>query len=200
MMRFRILRQLLVFSAILPLSGCLEIGGTSSPSRFYLLEPLAVVSDGAGDRELGLGVGPIRAPGYLDRPQIVTRSTDNQIQLAEFDRWGEPLRESVSRVLAANLGRLVGTERVQRHPWRASRDVEIAVEVDVERFDGERGGSVVLDANWRLRSEGAPVQRAAHIVEETRGGDYADLAAAMSRALARLSTEMATAVSSVRQP
>ena len=181
------------------LTAC-SLTGTSAPSRFYVLDATAEGPAPSSLNDVAVGVGPIILAGYLDRPQMVTRTPGAEVSVAEFDRWGEPLRESVSRVLAANLGRLLGTERVQRHPWRASRDVEIAVEVDVERFDGERGGSVVLDVNWRLRSDGAPVQRAAHIVEETRGGDYADLAAAMSRALARLSTEMATAVSSVRQP
>jgi uncharacterized lipoprotein YmbA len=197
-MRFRILAQLIVLAAGFVLGGCVEIGGASTPPRFYLLTPQAPVHDGVGDPDLGLGVGPIRMPVYLDRPQIVTRGADSQLVLAEFDRWAEPLEESVGRVLAADLARRLGTDRVQRHPWRASRAVELAVEVDVVRFDGRRGEAVVLEAHWRLRSEDALVQRVSRIEEATQDDGYAELASAMSRALSTLSAEIANGVTAAR--
>lgn len=186
-------RQVTVVAAVLMCAGCLELGGASAPSRFYALAPLAEARQVPGD--LGLGVGPIRTPAYLDRPQIVTRSGENQLELASFDRWAEPLGESVARVTATNLARLLGTERLQRHPWRDSRAVQLAVEIDVLRFDGRWGESVTLEAFWTVRAEGATLQRSSHIAEPLGGRDYAELAAAMSRALATLAHEIADAAS-----
>lgn len=193
MTRFRIAPQLLSIASLLVLSGCVELGlgGVTPPSRLYLLAALAEPasrSDGPG-----LGVGPIRLARYLDRPQIVTRGPGPRIEVAEFDRWAEPLEESVARVLAENLSRQLGTDRVQRHPFRSGRAVELAVEVDVTRFDGEPGGAVVLEAWWRLRGEDALLQRGSRIVEEAQGPGFDALAAAMSRALATLSRHIADA-------
>lgn len=209
-MRFVTARQLIVLSGVLLLSGCLELGGVSPPSRFYLLTPggetRAAATDLAPDggpgvgpadlglADLGLGVGPIRIPAYLDRPQIVTRSGANGLELAPFDRWGEPLQESVARVLATELARRLGTERVQRHPWRDAESVQVAVEVDVLRFDGPLGGPVTLEVRWTLRAGGESVQHASHITEVGDGGGYAEQAAAMSRALATLAREIASEV------
>ena len=53
------------------LLGCAPIGGTTPPSRFYLLTSLEAPPPRTNGP--GLGVGPVRIAEYLDRPQIVTR-------------------------------------------------------------------------------------------------------------------------------
>ena len=79
---------------------------TSTPSRFYVLSSLSAsetIAATAATQGPVIGVGPITLPKYLDRPQIVTRAGSNQLALAEFDRWAEPLQDNVARVLAENL-------------------------------------------------------------------------------------------------
>jgi uncharacterized lipoprotein YmbA len=178
-----------VTAALLLCAGCVELGGRTPDSRFYLLVPRAEVRELPGD--LGVGLGPVRTPAYLERPQIVTRSGEQRLELAAFDRWGEPLGESVARVMAINLSRMLGTERVQRHPWRDSRAVELEVELDLLRFDGRWGESVTLEVLYRLRRADASLERLAHIEEPLAGRDYAELAQAMSRALATLARQIA---------
>src|SRR6266498_1510380 len=85
---------------LLVLGGCL---GTP-PTRFYLLPALTDVSSPAamGERTLTIGVGPVTLPPYLDRLQIVTRASQAQLHLAEFDQWAASLQDTVARVLAEN--------------------------------------------------------------------------------------------------
>ena len=61
---------------------------------------------------LTIGVGPIRFPDYLDRPGIVTRSSGNTIEIAEFDLWAGSLKDDFMRILAENLSILLGTEKM----------------------------------------------------------------------------------------
>ncbi|MGH0029896.1 MAG: PqiC family protein [Myxococcota bacterium] len=172
-------------------TGCPTIGGPTPPSRFYVLaplEPAPETTDGPG-----LGMGPTRLAKYLDRPQMVTRRGANALELAEFDRWGEPLSEAVPRVVLSNLGALLGSDRLQLHPWRDPRGVDLELQLDVYRFDGPRGGPVELVARWQLRRGAAKVERIARIAEAYQGTGYEAQAAAMSRALARLCREIAAA-------
>ncbi len=192
MRRFRFAAYGTAFMTFFGIGGCTAIGGPSPPSRFYLLAPLEPASGAGGG--LSLGVGPIRIAEYLDRPQIVTRPGAHALEFAEFDRWGEPLSESVSRVLAANLGALLGTDRVQRHPWRDARSIEVRVELDVRRFDGPLAGPVELVTHWRVRRERDAVERISRLSEPLQGSGYDALAAAMSRVLHALSKEIATAI------
>jgi uncharacterized lipoprotein YmbA len=134
----------------------------------------------------------VRVAEYLDRPQMITRSGDNALELAEFDRWGEPLGESITRVLMGDLGALLGTDRVER--WRNARHADVSVEVDVQRFDGPASGPVALVAHWRVRRGDDGVERISRISEPLNGSGHAAQAAAMSRALRELSREIVTAL------
>jgi uncharacterized lipoprotein YmbA len=188
------LAWLAALGAILGTLACapLGLGGTTPPSRFYLLTPLEAPPQRTdGPR---LGVGEIRIADYLDRPQIVTRQGENRLELAEFDRWGEPLGDSIARVMMENLGSLLETQRVQQAPWRDPSRVDLRLELDIERFDGPAGGPVELVAHWQLSRGSQRVERITRVSEDHPGPGYEGQVAAMSRALQRLCREIAAAL------
>jgi uncharacterized lipoprotein YmbA len=196
-MRTRMLRSgLLLFAAVaVGLGGCL--GGTSAPTRFYTLVPVVTPLAGTLAKPgLSVGIGPVAIPAYLDRPQIVTRQGSEELSLAEFNYWAEPLKTGVPRVLADNLTVFLGTDRVSLFPWAKAPAGQVQVVVDVTRFEGVTGKEVVLNARWRiLGSDGTElVVRQAAITEATGGAGYDALVAAMSRALSTLSRDVAAAV------
>lgn len=188
----------LALATALLAGGCL--GGTA-PTRFYVLAPL----DGpamAGGRALTLGVGPVTLAGYLDRPQIVTRPATDKIDLGEFDQWGEPLRDGVSRVLAEDLSRRLPSARIATFPWRGLDAVRYQVIVDVTRFDGPAGGDTSLEARWRILDGANGKEVAAkttRLAEPAGGSGYTMTVAAMSRALNALSQDIAQAVVALPQ-
>lgn len=51
-------------------------------------------------------------PELIDRPQLVTRTANNQVRIKEQQRWGEPLRRAIPRVLAMELGRKLDSGRI----------------------------------------------------------------------------------------
>jgi len=181
-------------AVVLTAVGC---GGRSAPTRFYVLAPIAAAATAGSDgRPVSIGVGPVRLPGYIDRPQIVTRRVAEEIDLAEFDRWGEPLADGVPRTIADNLALLMPRERIALFPWLGSRSVQYQVVVDIARFDGPLGGAVVLDARWRIIGpDRADLgERRFSASEPSGAATYPALVAAMSRSLGALSREIAAAL------
>jgi uncharacterized protein len=182
--------------------GCM---GQSAPARFYVLAGVPRSSGAAPSAEPGrgpdIGVGPVTLPRYLERTTIVTRRGE-EMEVAEFDRWGEPLSESVPRAIAANLATLLRTERVVVFPWPGSTNVEHQVVIDVIRFDGRLGGDVLLEARWRIlgRERKELVLRYSTLTEATGASGYPALVAAMSRSVAVLSREIADAVKALTTP
>ena len=157
------------------------------------------LTDGKGDStgtSIELEVGPVTVPGYLDRPQIVTRKGRDEIELAEFALWSEPLKNSVSRTLGENLATLLRTDRVAIFPSRGCRVVQYQVVIDVARFDGSTEGDLVLDARWRIQEGNGKelVMGRSTLNEATGAPGCVAQAAAMSRALGRLSQDVATAL------
>src|SRR5262252_2493897 len=110
----------LAVAVVLGMTAC--IGGRPSPAtQHYVLSPvIEALPDGAecSATPLVIGVGPVTLPAYLDRPQMVIRPASDQIEINEFEQWGEPLRSGVTRVVAVNIARLLLETRVVRFPWR----------------------------------------------------------------------------------
>ena len=178
------------------LGGC----GTTAPSRFYLLSPmpdLDPVLQGA-ENELSIGIGPVELSKYLDRPQIVTRTSQNRLSVAEFDRWAEPIEDNFTRVLAENLSCLLSTDCITIFPWKGPGELDFRVAVDVARFEAGPGNTVNLSARWTLYGEGGKkplLMRKSDIskpMPEESG--YEAIVYAKSEALAELSREIASSI------
>jgi uncharacterized lipoprotein YmbA len=181
------------------------VGGCASqPSRFYLLSALAnpeIASPGtSGQQSPTIGVGPVTLPRYVDRPQIVTRTSPYEIKLAEFDRWAEALDSNFTRVLAENLSILLPTARVVMSPWPRATPIDYQITVDVTHFLSQVGGDSLLIADWTLfKGEGqdALTSGRSRFSASPGGQDYAAMVAAMSQTVASLSREIATTIRGV---
>src|SRR5215475_13321381 len=172
--------------ALLVLSGCL---GSTPPTHFYLMPPLSrgdtASPASAGPRDLTLAVGPVTVPPYLDRPQIVTRTSRAKLTLADFDQWAGPLTDTIARVLSEDLSLLIPTERVVLYPWSRAIDPDYQITVEVLQFERGPGNQVVLAARWSLLDRGGKelALRPARINLTAGGTDYEATVTAMGRAL-----------------
>ena len=180
----------------------LQNGCSSAATKFYVLTPAArtTAKPPAGQGHLNVGVGPIELPSYLDRPQFVSRTPGNELELAEFNQWAEPLQDGFMRVLGENLSRMVPTDRVTLFPWRRADAVDYQVVVQVIRFEASTEGEASLDARWSIaRGDGksALVSKKSSYRAAGKAGDHDALAAAMSETLHELSREIARAIQSL---
>ena len=198
----RSLTYILIGTLLLTVLGC----ASSPPSRFYVLSPLSGSAPegkpSASDRCVSIGIGPIEIPDYLDRPQIVTHVTPNEIKLAEFERWAEPFKDSFMRVLAQNLSSLVCTKEISFFPWRREIPMDYRVEMKIIRFDGNPGGKVILETWWRLLSGDGKTMlqsKRSNFSEPVGGGDYKSLVLAHSNALGALSREIAETITTLQK-
>jgi uncharacterized lipoprotein YmbA len=181
-------------------------GGCSrtQTAKFYTLNALTDTQTGgrtvASDQDVAVGLGPIRLPEYLDRPQIVTRVSPNEVRFAEYHRWAGPLAGDLSNILAENLSTLLGTDYVALYPWKSTTPIDFRVEIEVSRFDGKPGDSVLLQSQWTVFSkdrERVLGTKTSSLSEPVNGRSYEALVAAQSRALAALGREIAEAVRSL---
>ena len=179
---------------LLPLALYLTACATTPPSRFYVLAPQAEAT--ATDRlpDLLVGMGPVRLVAYLQRPQIVARESDNRLKVEEFDRWGGELETNITWVMAENLSIQLGTQGVVAYPWERAVVPEYQVAVDIRRFDPTDAGTIRLSAQWRILGRDGRELLAiggSELDEPITGTGFGAQVAAQSRALARLSGEIA---------
>jgi len=169
---------------------------TTATSRFYTLESTAT-ADGApsSSAQGSVMIGPVTIPAAVDRPEFVIQVAPNRVEVEEFNRWVAPLSDSIARVVAGNLVVILATPDVATAPL-ANFNPAYLVTIDVQRFDSIRGQAAVLEAVWTVRKTATAEARSSRTTarETVQGQDFEALAAAHSRALAKLSSDIATAI------
>ena len=173
------------------LTGC----ASTQQAKFYTLSP--VPAPAAAPLEgCSVSVGPVSVPGVVDRQQIVVRTGPNQVTMDEFNRWASPLRGDIARVVAENLVSMLGTQLVTVFPQSTASGAACRVAIDVLRFDSAPGGTATLDALWTVRSSRSEESRSGRtsVSEPAQGGGYNALVAAHSRALGRMSSDIASTI------
>ena len=186
---------LTVFTFII-LAGC---SPNTRQVKFYLLQPTNQTEVRAKTLDMAtpallVGLGPIEIPAYLDRPQIVTGNTGSELRMAEYHRWAEPLRDTITRVLTENLALAMPNSHVLTFPWNRAITPDLQVEVKINRFHVDAVGNCELKADWTVLKQNKPVLMKSVQIHVPVAGpdiDYEAKVAALSQALAKFSKEMA---------
>lgn len=205
-MRIKIVNYLICgLCAGLLLSGCLGAAKTDR-TQFYLLNSLYSSDSGQGPiaelKGTAIGVGPVRVPAQLARPQIVTRKAQNEIRLADNAEWAEPLETNFPRVLAENLSILLMTEDVAIFPWLKTIQLDYQVTVDITRFSASPGDQAILRARWTVygaQGRTALYHSFSKLKEPVEANDVASMVKAQSRAVEALSRQIAMAVKTLSE-
>ncbi|MBA2435998.1 MAG: membrane integrity-associated transporter subunit PqiC [Chthoniobacterales bacterium] len=183
------LNQLRFFlcGALLGLLTACGGGGAS----YYRLDATAPAT-GGGRSGLSVAVGPVSLPSYIDRSEIVFATGTNEFQVPADALWIGSLQENISRAVAADLGRLLGSGNV-RAGSEPRFNPRYRVALDVRRFHGISGQGAILDLSWSIRSgNGEVISRHSAVFHEQIVGDgYGPLVSAESRLLAQAADAIA---------
>lgn len=189
------------------LAGCAS--SNNEPTRWYELRaepPGPAIAVQPGDGSLWEMAGTVRLPGALDRDTLVVAQGAATLVPLAGHRWAEPLRDSIPRLLLADLARLRGEGRVWRAPAPAGVVVQrrLRVEIDTLVADAARR-SLHLRARWWLSDErvgtaAAPETRMADVQVALADGSVDTLAAAHRQAIWQLAQSIAVTSASAGPP
>ena len=183
----------LALAAALLATGCF---GSSAP-RFFALSSASSAAPLGTYPELGLAVGPVDVPRYLDRPEIVSRDGENRLTVADDHRWAGSLRSDIQRVVADELGRLLGTARVALYPDQPRFPANYRVLLDVREFEAVSDTNVRLRVRWTIAAvpDGHALAVEESVVDRSLAGSgYDAIVAAESAGLVELTQQIAARV------
>jgi uncharacterized protein len=182
----------IVISCAMPV---LAAGCASPPSHFYTLSSTATsaATGAAASSNLSVVVGPVSIPAIVDQPQIVVSTSANKVTLDEYNRWASPLQNNISRAVAENLVALLGTPRVSLFQQSLNAEADFRVAIEVQTFESAPGEAATLNVVWVVRRtrDGTAETGRTSVREPATEKSFDALAAAHSRALARLSQDIA---------
>jgi uncharacterized lipoprotein YmbA len=140
-------------------------------------------------------------PRYLDRPQIMTRVSDNELRLSEVNVWAEPLKDTFTRVIAQNLSSIPCADIVIM-PKAGTKQITYRLSADVIRLDGTLGGQALLDVRWSIieeQSQKVLVAKVSEYREPVLSHDYNALVYAYNHVIDSFSQEIAGSLASLTQ-
>jgi uncharacterized lipoprotein YmbA len=188
---------------VLLAAGC----ATSAPERFYTLESIGPASP-AVKSVSRVTLARVTVPVLVDRPEMVFQGDAGQVEISEQNRWAEPLRDGVGRVLAEDLTTRLGGALVTTYPDAAREASDVRASVDIRQWQVWPGRKIGLSVLWTLRfggasgsgasasATGAPMVKEGRVDLEipiTTPGASAALAA-QNQALAQLADALALAI------
>lgn len=169
-------------------------GCSTTPARFYSLASTAT-ADGTPATSAAVMVGPVTIPASVDQPEFVVQVAPNRVEVNEFNRWVAPLNDAIARAVAGDLVVLLGTPEVATAQL-ANFTPDYRVTIDVQRFESIQGDAALVEAVWTVRKTAGGETRSGRTVarEPVQGQGFDALAAAHSRAIAKLSADIAAAI------
>ena len=192
-------RLLMACAAAALLAAC----GTPARLDYYTLTAQDTVRGALPDAgALKIYVGPVTIPEGVDRPQMVVRTSPNQVRIEDLDRWAEPLKAAIPRLAAETLARRLAPSDVMTSRQSATLDFDFRVALDIDRFDFSAGEGAAVDATWTIRGAKSSAARTGHTRarEPAGGGDPQAMAAAQSRAIEKVAGDIAEAIRALSRP
>src|SRR5574344_1631200 len=122
----KILSLLVVFSVI----ACTR----SMPSSFYTLATTPSYQHLNIKNKMRIGIY-VTIPKYIERPQIVTKKDEVEMDISEFHRWIEPVSDNIGQIVSENI--MDRTKKITILPINTNRkNVDYVVNIDVKKFEG----------------------------------------------------------------
>lgn len=186
-------RILLLLLLVLSLSSCIN---TPLPDYYVLTAEGETVSPSDAlvlTRDAALGIGPVTIPETINRPNIVTPLDSNQLDVAEYHRWSEPLVDNISRVLITNLAAETRLNKLYAYPWLGNY-IDYQIRIDVLQMIGRPNERVRLQVRWQILDGDKPARLITTQISEytalVTDKGYSAMVAAYSSLFARLSGEI----------
>jgi hypothetical protein len=146
-------KKILLLSLVLLVASC---GGAPAAIRYYVIDPVST-EPVASLEDRSVQILDIRLPQYLERFQIASRQSSNQLTFSDNHQWGENLRKNLYRTMTRNLSDALGTADVGSSISRSMSKPDFLVRVSLEAFEQGADGRVQIAARYQVSGKDGEV-------------------------------------------
>lgn len=128
--------------------GCSSSNSTPAAPQYFLLtnSPTALSANISGQPEIS--IREVRTPHYLGNTGLARLQSDGRVAISLKQMWAEKLSQSLPALIANEIEARI-KKPVETHPLPPGIQVKTTIEVQIERFIGDKQ-HVYLKANYRL--------------------------------------------------
>lgn len=138
-------------------------------------------------------------PASIDRPQFVLGLATGNTRIVEGERWSEPLKAAIPRLLARRIMEISPAVAVWSSPAAAPARPDVRLDVEVIEWRSILGDHAYVELLWHLRRGDTTRSGRSRSRADVQDGSYAGLAAAHRAALSAPANDIARALSELLQ-
>lgn|SRR5574344_1167155 len=182
------MKKILITLIYICLCGCV---GHSPKTNFYVMNSQNLET--LSNKNMNIVVNEVEVPELLDRSQIVVYETDlQQIDVMEFNRWGEPLPDILQSTISGDLSAYFPKSFVLNKDASGQQNVYF-VNVHINKIEAIMANKVKLSVFWNIKNSNDAVltkqQKKYEVV--VNGSDVLSLVNAQNKVLHLLSKDIA---------
>lgn len=148
-----------------------------------------------------INIAPVSIIEVVDRPQIVIQISPNTVQILEQQRWAQPLKNEIGRVVAKNLSSLLNTKLITAYPTNigSGNIAGYKVQLNVQQFESNVNSNAMITINYTVRrvSDNQSLSNTVTSNQAITGSSFSDLVLAHSQAIGVISNEIAKTIASM---
>lgn len=190
------MRAAMAFVVAGTMAGC----GHSPPVRYITLSAAPVAVPLVTTPMQPVQLTAVHIPAELDRPEVVTQASANQLTVHDTDRWGAPLGQMMRRTLAQDLLTRLPAGAFVLPDAPAPPNTRTLV-VTVLSAEAAASGTMTLQASWTLlpgHPSRTAVTQQITLTSDAAGGDATAQAAVLSHMLGQLADRIAVSIAAGR--
>jgi uncharacterized lipoprotein YmbA len=138
----------------------------------------------------------LAVPVAADRMQLLLHQTPTRLSVYETERWAAPLGDQISIILIDNLRNALPNLSITSDPLLIGTGTPLQLNMEIEELDALAGKEATVRARWRWSvADKAALQTGTCTARQPlRSTDIDELVLAWSRALADISSALATSI------
>ena len=195
--------SLIIVGLILAVSGCRSLTPSVSYYTLSTIEPSSE-SDFAddGNSSMAIGIRSVVLPGYLNRTQMMRKTSPYRLEISPYHRWANYLDRMVQQLIEENLQTLLPYIQIVNVPWPIGFKPDFSLSLQIVSLIANDDQKVSLTAVWSLSRDDkslviGPRQRILSAPMADNG--FESLARAHSEVLAELCRQMAGAIHNLQE-
>jgi uncharacterized lipoprotein YmbA len=151
MKKFSLIQKFVFVCIVFTLHSC---SSTPAPeTHYFVLNPASTSTLNTKNATTPILIEPIRLAKYLDQAGIVLQTDTHEIVVANYHRWGEPLKSNLHRYILKTLTAHSNRNYVDK--TQASYSAAQTLTITINEFNGTTNGKALLSGNWNLEKIGS---------------------------------------------
>lgn len=139
--------------------SCIQLAGSPAARQHYRLSAPAQNLIAVSHSDTPMVIHQLAFPALLDRPQIVTYSAGQSVDISNTAYWAEPLKEALPSALRRNLRELLPAAQITIAPWENQARDALILELIVHEFSAYQHEKLQVAIDWTLKQNDTIIDR-----------------------------------------